>query len=315
MWHMKKLIIFIAVIIIAGIGGYFLFSGGVETANDGAFPSAPEGTVQDDEQAQETQEAENGQMSEDQKNGGESIIGTSAGGRDITAYHYGAGDTELLFVGGIHGGYEWNTVLLAYEIMDHLKENPDVIPENIKVTIIPVLNPDGLHKTVGTDGRFAASDVPQAIGDTVPGRFNANDVDLNRNFNCDWQAQGTWQSKTVSGGTEAFSEPEAQAMKDYVQAHSPSAAVVYYSAAGGVFASNCHNGILPETRTIMNTYAGASGYRAYEDFDFYKITGDMVNWLAGKNIPAISVLLTNHTDIEFEKNRKGVEALLKHYAE
>jgi len=91
--------------------------------------------------------------------------------------------------------------------------------------------------------------------------------------------------------------------------------MVWYSAAGGVFASNCHAGILPETKTITKKYADASGYPAYESFDFYATTGDMVNWLAKNNIPAISVLLTNHTDVEWTKNKTGIDALLKYYAQ
>jgi len=73
--------------------------------------------------------------------------------------------------------------------------------------------------------------------------------------------------------------------------------------------------VLPETRVITNAYADASGYAAYEDFDFYEITGDAINWLAKKNIPAISVLLTTHEDVEWNKNRAGIEALLEYYAE
>ena len=40
----------------------------------------------------------------------------------------------------------------------------------------------------------------------------------------------------------------------------------------------------------------------------------MANWLAKKEIPAISVLLTNHKDTEWTKNKKGIEALLRYYA-
>ena len=41
----------------------------------------------------------------------------------------------------------------------------------------------------------------------------------------------------------------------------------------------------------------------------------MVNWLAGQKIPAISVLLTTHTETELAKNKSGIEALLNHLAE
>jgi hypothetical protein len=244
----------------------------------------------------------------------ETVIGKSAEGRDITAYHYGEGETELLFIGGIHGGYEWNTALVAFKTMDYLKANPEIIPSNVKVTVIPVLNPDGLNKVVGTSSRFTTADVP-STEETVVGRFNGNNVDLNRNFDCDWQAEGKWQSKVVSGGTAAFSEPESQAIKNYVQTKKPESVVVWYSAAGGVFSSSCHNGVLSETKTLTNIFAKASGYKAFEEFNFYEITGDMVNWLAKEKIPAISILLTNHNDIEWTKNQAGIDALLKYYTE
>lgn len=242
-------------------------------------------------------------------------IGSSVNGKSIMAYHYGEGETELLFVGGIHGGYSWNTAAVAYELMDYLDENPDVVPENIKVTVVPVLNPDGLQLVTGRTGAFKASDISVSAESSIPGRFNANQVDLNRNFACDWQSSGTWQDRPVSGGDGAFSEPESQAIRSYIESNGPEAVVVWYSAAGGVFSSSCHNGVLSETKTLTNLYAKAAGYQAYEEFDFYEITGDMVNWLASEGVPAISVLLTSHESVEWDKNRAGVEALFNYYAE
>lgn len=248
-----------------------------------------------------------------QSTGPSTIIGKSVEGRTITAYHYGTGSKELLFVGGIHGGYEWNTVLVAYELMDYLKQNPGAVPAGVKVTVIPVLNPDGLYKVVGTTDRFAPVQVSPKEATVIAGRFNAHEVDLNRNFDCDWQSTGVWQDRAVSGGSKAFSEPESQAIRDYVLAHKPTAAVAYYSAVGGVFASNCHNGVSAETRALTSVYAKAAGYRAYDNFDFYEITGDMVNWFAKNNIPAISVLLTTHESVEWNKNLAGIKAVLNRY--
>lgn len=301
---MRKFIIIliVAVLVLGGIGAYFFLTKRSPEGNSVPTETATS-TFSGGEQA--------GSAVQDKT---KSVIGNSVQDREIIAYHYGEGDQELLFVGGIHGGYEWNTTLAAYELMDYLKENPAVVPANVKVTVIPVLNPDGLYKTVGTAGRFTSADVPTAQSETIPGRFNANNVDLNRNFDCDWQSNGTWQKTAVSGGTAAFSEPESQAFKSYIEAHAPTAVVVWYSAAGGVFASSCHNGVSTETRAITNVYAKASGYKAYEDFNFYEITGDMVNWLAKEGVPAISVLLTTHGDTEWVKNKAGVEALLKYYA-
>lgn len=299
----KYILIAIAVLLVGGAGAYFFLQNSPEdidrTPDNDTLVEVPK----DDEQPKDVEPVDEGKT----------VLGTSVEGRDITAYHYGTGDTELLFMGGIHGGYEWNTVLVAYELMDYLEANPAVIPNNIKVTVIPVLNPDGLQKTVGTAGRFTQANVPTLQEATVPGRFNANTVDLNRNFDCDWQSVGIWQDRSVDGGTQAFSEPESQAFRDYVQTATPNAVVVWYSAAGGVFASNCHNGVLPETNSITNVYAKASGYPAFQEFNFYEITGDAVNWLAKNNIPAISVLLTNHQDTEWSKNKAGIEALFNFY--
>lgn len=252
---------------------------------------------------------------------GEEVIGKSIENRDIVAYHFlpgqagGSGDKEVLFVGGIHGGYEWNTTLVANNLIEYLRENPNAVPQGVKVTVIPVLNPDGLAKVVDDATSFTAADITASAGEQVAGRFNANNVDLNRNFDCDWQKSGTWQNKTVSGGSKVFSEPESRALREYVESHDITAALVWYSQAGGVFASACHDGVLPETTKLTSIFASASGYPAHESFDFYAITGDAVNWLAKQKVPAISVLLTTHTDIEWDKNLKGVQALLAHVAE
>jgi hypothetical protein len=199
--------------------------------------------------------------------------------------------------------------------MDYLGENPEVVPSNVKVTVIPVLNPDGLNKVAGTAGRFTKADISTTQSVLVSGRFNANSVDLSRNFDCNWKSTGVWQTTPVSGGSKVFSEPESRAIQGYVAVHKPDAVVVWYSAAGGVYASSCGNGVSAETKALTDLYAKASGYPAHQSFDFYETTGDMVNWLAKNNIPAVSVLLSTHTDVEWDKNKRGIDALLQSYAE
>lgn len=306
---MKKTIIasFVVVIIIAIVVVYFISKNQSQPVPVGENPATTTDTTV--ALASSTQNIA-------QTDSATSVIGTSVQGRPINAYHFGTGTKELLFVGGIHGGYEWNTVLVAYQLMNYLVANPTAIPANVRVTVIPVLNPDGLNKVVGTTtGNFTQALVSTSQATVISGRFNGNNVDLNRNFDCDWQATGKWQNTSVSGGSAAFSEPESQAIKNYVETNKPTAVVVWYSAAGGVYASNCHNGVLPETDILVKTYAVASGYPAHESFDFYATTGDMTNWLAKNNINAISVLLTNHTDTEWSKNLAGIQALLKYYTQ
>ena len=239
-------------------------------------------------------------------------IGNSVQGRDIKKYSYGTGEKHLVFVGAIHGGYEWNSALLSYELIDYLNENLGVITDNIKVTVIPVLNPDGLHKIVGTTDRFSALNVPPTE-QTTTGRFNANEVDLNRNFDCNWQETGTWRGNVVSAGTSAFSEPEAKAFRDFILREKPTAVVMYHSASNAVYGSECNEGILPETLAVLRVYSESTGYPAIESFDAYPVTGDAEGWLAKINVPAITVELATHETVEWEKNKLGILALFEHY--
>ncbi len=242
-----------------------------------------------------------------------SVIGHSVAGRDISAYVFGNGETEILFVGGMHGGYEWNSALLAYEFIDYLGENLDMIPEGVRVAVIPSINPDGLAMVTGTGGRFAATDITDPTTRVADGRFNKNYVDLNRNFDCKWAPQSTWRGDPVSAGTAPFSEPEAAALRDYVLANTPDAVVFWHSQANNVYASECESGPLPETLAIMDAYANAAGYGAVPAFTAYPITGDAEGWLASIGIPAITVELKSYQSIEWVQNMAGVKALFSYF--
>lgn len=242
-------------------------------------------------------------------------IGTSVEGRTIESYTFGTGADNLLFVGGIHGGYEWNSTILAYKFIDELESGKFVLPSNLTVTVIPTLNPDGLYAVVKKEGRFTAEEIPPNNAHvTGMGRFNANDVDLNRNFDCKWQPTSTWKGKTVDAGTSAFSEPEAKTLRDLVNKISPQAVVFWHSQANAVYASECEAGVLPQTLVVMNTYAKAAQYNSVASFDAYPVSGDAEGWLASIGIPAITVELETRLSPEWERNKSGVEALLQLYS-
>jgi hypothetical protein len=229
--------------------------------------------------------------------------------------------TRLLFVGGIHGGYEYNSVLLSYRLIDYLKANPQVVPKNVVISVIPQANPDGVSAVTGVDGRFTRADIPK---DSDPGgaeRFNANGVDLNRNFACNWKSTSLWRGNEVDAGASAFSEPESQVLRDYVWKQTSTggrqanfdAAVFFHSAAGAVYGAACGGAVGPKTQSLLQTYADAAGYRAVTRFDAYPITGDAESWMTKLNIPAVSVELTNHQDTEWQKNLAGIKAVIDHF--
>jgi hypothetical protein len=236
-------------------------------------------------------------------------IGTSAGGRPIESYRFGFGSQTIVLVGGIHGGYEWNTIRLAYEMIDYFLENPDHVPDNVSLYIIPSANPDGQFAVTGVDGRFTPEDITR---DIRFGRLNANQVDLNRNFACDWQPEGLWGDTLVSGGEVPFSEPETAALRTFILRQNPAVVVFWHSKADGIFIGGCEDVYQP-AKEMAEVYGRASGYRVYEQFTAYEISGDASDWLATQNIPSFTVELETRSQTEYSENLAGVLALLDLY--
>ena len=292
----KNIVLGLLALILIGGGIYFITQQSQDTV-----------VVVSDEATTET-ENENGEMNDSDENeedmneanedrGPETVIGSSVGGTQITAFHFGDGEEEILLIGGVHGSDAPSTKAVAQGFVDYYMNNEDEIPENITLTVIPNLNPDGGE-------RSGAS-----------GRFNTNNVDLNRNFDCEWSETAVWRNQEVSGGSRPFSEPEAQALRSYVEANNPSAAIVYFAAEGKVYPSACAGTPSNASVELAATYANAAGYPVEAEFDAYAITGDMVNWMAKQNIPAISVLLSSRDSAESNKNQAGLEAVLNTYAD
>ncbi|MBL8130910.1 MAG: hypothetical protein JNL42_03560 [Anaerolineae bacterium] len=217
-------------------------------------------------------------------------IGESAGGRAITAQRFGAGGRKLILIGGIHGGWEGNTVELMEALIAHFETTPQDILPGMTLIVIPVANPDGL-----------------ALGRTERGRFNANGVDLNRNWSCEWSREAYWRQQVVNPGVRAFSEPESLALANFILAERPDAALFFHSAANGVFPGNCagDHGSL----AVASVVAEAAEYACCDGFSAYPVTGTAATWADGESIPAADVELTQSETPEFERNLRAIIAL------
>ena len=290
----NKIVIALVALLLIGGGAYWFFtnSTSLETTNPtDMMPVEPDGGIGDG--AQPLDELITGDETDTLTYASQTVIGSSVEGAAITAYHFGNGMNEVLLIGGVHGSDAPNTSALAEEFVRYFGDNASLVPDDMRVTVIPVVNPDGL-----------------AAGGTS-GRFNANNVDLNRNFGCDWAATSMWRDQEVSGGTAPYSEPEATALRNYIEEVNVVGAIVWFASEGKVYPSACEGAPSNASVNLAGTFADAAGYGIEREFDAYTINGDMVNWMADEGIPAISVLLTDRQTTEWTKNEAGVKAVLR----
>ncbi len=234
------------------------------------------------------------------------ILGHSLQGWPIEVFRFGTGPVRLAFIGGIHGGYEWNTILLAYRAIDYFNNHPEQVPPEISLFIIPAANPDGQIRVIGHTGRFSLKEVNT---NTVSGRFNSREVDLNRNWDCNWEPDGIWRNQKVSAGEAPFSEVETQILRDFLRAPPMAGVVFWHSAVPAVYAGGCGTRHAPSD-TLAEIYAKAADYPFELKFIGYPVSGNAIDWLATQDIPAIEVELRNHRDTDWEHNLNGITQIL-----
>lgn len=247
----------------------------------------------------------------------DTLVGYSYEKRPIHVHTYGQGEKKLLIIGGIHGGYEWNTIQLCFELMEYFKNTPP--PTGVEVHIIPNANPDGLYELLKMDRQFSASlarRLQKGFKEKggihrFKGRFNGNGVDLNRNWGYNWKPKGLVGNVTVQAGDKPFSEPETRALWNYAYKIKPYAVVFYHSAFGAVFSASSGPG-MKTSRQLSRLYSSASGYPWFREFSAYEVTGDAAEWLSQGGFPTIDIELTDHQNTEFIRNLKGVLALLRY---
>lgn len=223
----------------------------------------------------------------------------------------GDGPLDVIIVGGIHGGYEANSIVLARRFASYFRADPARLPPRFTLHVIDAMNPDGLYRITG--GAPAEAFDFRAVN-TRPGRFNANGVDLNRNWDATWRPQSRWGSVIVDAGDAPFSEPETRAVRDYFLEVDPVASVFYQSAGGFLWYSGAEEQWQPSIR-LAEVYGRASGYRVIrprprDDEEDDDITGSSDDWFYRIGHRNITVELTTHYVIEWERNLAGFEALL-----
>ncbi len=227
-------------------------------------------------------------------------IGHSALGEPIIAYQFGSGARVYMLVHGIHGGNEWNTIALADELIEYLRERPETIPPDVTLYIVRALNPDGYNRARDFDGRV-----------------NENGVDLNRNFPVNWASHWErnmcWHFRPTTAGDTPGSEPETQMLIRFALQVQPVALISYHSAALGIFPAGVPGDLVaydPASVRLAETLAEVSAY-PYPPIDIGCVyTGTLPDWAAANGIAAVDLELTNHEETDFIVNLRILAALL-----
>ncbi|MFC1670821.1 M14 family zinc carboxypeptidase [Spirochaetota bacterium] len=211
-------------------------------------------------------------------------IGTSVNGRDIPAIVISDNpdvnemEPRIRLTGYIHGNEKIGGELLL-RFIEYLTSNygshsdvTDIVNDRY-IVIIPMLNPDGAESG---------------------SRYNANRVDLNRNFSFQWE------SLPDSGGF-SFSEPESRAIRDYTIETIFHLSATYHSGAVIVnmpfdYDSNSTGGDIPLESNLVEymgrvyTTSGSFNDNPYlmsidhvidgtiNGGDWYIITGSLQDW-------------------------------------
>lgn len=215
-------------------------------------------------------------------------IGTSVQGRPINAYFFGNGSNTILYTGAIHGN-ELSSKYIMDDWISELSNNPDKIPSNKQIVVVPVVNPDST---------------------AVAKRYNANNINLNRNFpTANWvsniQVAGG-NTEQGAGGSSALSEPESTALANFTRQLSPSFVVTYHSAGSIVNSNDAGNSV-----SIGREYARLARYRFVANAETnavfgLEMSGTYEDWLAEIGIPAILLEMPNNTGKFFTSNKSAI---------
>lgn len=162
-----------------------------------------------------------------------SAIGKSVMGRDIFSLHIGRAASYVLFAAAFHGSEHITSVLLVEFIKRLcLAIEQDGSVEGVKIRralngrgliFVPLVNPDGCE--ISLHGKAGCGDVFPFIsklcgGDYTHYNANARGVDINHNFDADWQNLKSREldagifspAPTRFGGYSPTSEPETVAL-------------------------------------------------------------------------------------------------------
>ena len=214
----------------------------------------------------------------------------------------------FLMTGTVHGrevlSLSTHIYLIARVIYSAIKNETDTIRllANTNLYFIPIVNIDALayiSKTFKETGGIPLARKNRHIYDSKNCSSMADvGVDLSRNFGFKYGEAGssTDPCNEEFRGSEAFSEPESQTIKRFVESHSNIKASVDYHTYGNVYILPSPIKVNKMEGTIYEEFYKESGvreefkYGSVKDLLSYEVSGDVSDWMYGeKGIPALTI--------------------------
>jgi len=230
------------------------------------------------------------------------LIGQSVEGRDIWAFKVSDNpnededEPEVLYTALTHSREPLGMMNLMYFVQllaEEQNSNPELeyLISNREMWFIPVVNPDGYvyNELIEPNGGGMHR---KNRANTNCGNGSNRGVDLNRNYGFGWGSNDTGSSPnpcsaTYRGDTE-FSEPETQAVRDFIINHDFNN-VLHYHCYSNVYIHPWGNGLFPEepdSSTLVDIGLEMARYNGYPvgtglSTIGYTVNGDAVDWTYG----------------------------------
>ncbi len=183
---------------------------------------------------------------------------------------------------GVHGD-EITPIKFCYDLLEDLKENPQIIGTDKLVVVAPLVTPDSFFKE-------------------KPTRTNARGVDINRNFPTkDWnqKAISLWKSRYHSDkrrypGKSSLSEQETIFQVNIIKRYDPNKVISIHAPLTLLDYDGPHigqeNGMA--ARELLESMSDKAGKYKVSNYPFF--TGSLGNWAGNeRNIPTYTLELPN----------------------
>ena len=231
-------------------------------------------------------------------------------GNPIVWYVFGdesklATQTNTTFIEcGVHGD-EITPVKFCFDLIEDIKNNPEVVGDNL-IVVAPLVTPDSFFKK-------------------KPTRTNAQGVDVNRNFPTrDWNKSAIklWKSRYRSDkrrypGLHAQSEQETIFQVNIIKRYKPNKVISVHSPLtlldydGPTFAKD--NG--KAAKQLLISMSDKAGKYKVSNYPFF--TGSLGNWAGNeRNIPTYTLELPNSdwhkTDRYFNLFKAAIHHAIQH---